>query len=968
MESLMNALATRLFVTASIAQGAITCAVALAVGALAALPHPAAASTVSVTGSGSNKTFTYTAGTGEANVLEIARELPGEPNEEWRIFDPGAVIVPGPGCEVRPSLGIWCQRAASAVIDLKDLDDTIQNGPPPVSAQVFGGEGKDLLTGSDEADTLSGGPGNDEIRDGLGADTTGGGAGDDLFFNFGGADDIIGGEDEDTVAYGERSGVSRTAPVSASLDGLANDGETGEGDDIGSDVENLIGGNGNDVLVGDDDANELSGDFDGYYASGSDQLDGRGGADVLVGGGGDGDVLTGGSGDDDLLDERGSTTLNGGTGADRLRAPVGSPQGSVFAGGDGTDTLTYELNFFPVDVTLNGAPDDGGPPGGPQGTDDVESDVENLIGTDDADRLVGSDAANTLDGNGGADVLQGQGGRDTADFSRRTTPVEVTLDGVSDDGEAADGANVGVDIEDVVGGASNDTLTGSSGQNGLYGGPGEDTLDGGSGPDLLDGGLGDDLVDYSGRQMRVTVDLDDAVGDDGQAGETDTVMATENARTGSGDDDLTGNGADNVLDGGPGGDVMRGLAGTDRVNYSSRSGPVVADLDGEPADDGESGEHDSLAADLEELSGGSADDWLIGNGLANMLSGGAGDDVLDGDLGADILEGGSGNDVGDYSTRDAGVNVDLDGESGDDGEPGEADTAGSDIEDIWGGSGGDQLTGNASDNLIDGGLGADRLSGLGGFDAADYSQRAAAVTVDLDGQAGDDGEAGEGDGVMADIEDLLGGTGNDTLIGDGAENFLIGGAGDDQLEGGGGEDLLDAGAGDDNLRSRDGEIDDDLCGDGRDVAVADADDVVQACESVELPTVVIPPMSVLDKLPPPASARFRRTIELLGALRRGLSGTVRSGEAGTVLATAEVSPRTARALGLLARRRVVVARGRAVVRRPGTTRLTLRFTTRAKRKLRRARRVPLTVRIVVRDRAGNATALVRKVTLKRRRR
>ena len=78
---------------------------------------------------------------------------------------------------------------------------------------------------------------------------------------------------------------------------------------------------------------------------------------------------------------------------------------------------------------------------------------------------------------------------------------------------------------------------------------------------------------------------------------------------------------------------------------------------------------------------------------------------------------------------------------------------------MLGGSGNDVLTGNASDNLLAGGLGSDELNGLAGFDTVDYSERTICVTVDLDGAPADDGEAGEGDTVAADVEAVRGGSG-----------------------------------------------------------------------------------------------------------------------------------------------------------------------------------------------------------------
>jgi Ca2+-binding RTX toxin-like protein len=63
--------------------------------------------------------------------------------------------------------------------------------------------------------------------------------------------------------------------------------------------------------------------------------------------------------------------------------------------------------------------------------------------------------------------------------------------------------------------------------------------------------------------------------------------------------------------------------------------------------------------------------------------------------------------------------------------------------------------------------------------------------VDLDGEVGDDGEAGEGDTASADTEEVFGGSGSDVLTGNGAPNVFRGGLGGDAILGGGGIDLVD---------------------------------------------------------------------------------------------------------------------------------------------------------------------------------
>ena len=76
---------------------------------------------------------------------------------------------------------------------------------------------------------------------------------------------LAGGAGTDLAEY-----AARTVAVTASIDGGANDGASGEGDDIGADVERIRGGSGDDTLSGDANANLL------YGGGGNDALAGRG--------------------------------------------------------------------------------------------------------------------------------------------------------------------------------------------------------------------------------------------------------------------------------------------------------------------------------------------------------------------------------------------------------------------------------------------------------------------------------------------------------------------------------------------------------------------------------------------------------------------------------------------------------------------------------------------------------------------
>lgn len=96
-----------------------------------------------------------------------------------------------------------------------------------------------------------------------------------------------GGPDADTVTYAVRTGA-----VTVTLDGTANDGLVGEGDNVQGSVENIIGGFGADTLTGNGSSNVLIG------GPGNDSLFGKLGADTFLMRDGSADTADGGQGTD----------------------------------------------------------------------------------------------------------------------------------------------------------------------------------------------------------------------------------------------------------------------------------------------------------------------------------------------------------------------------------------------------------------------------------------------------------------------------------------------------------------------------------------------------------------------------------------------------------------------------------------------------------------------------------------------
>ncbi|MGO4126825.1 hypothetical protein AB4Z01_20655 [Inquilinus sp. YAF38] len=502
------------------------------------------------------------------------------------------------------------------------------------------------------------------------------------------------------------------------------------------------------------------------------------------------DVLTGGAGGDSLY---------GGAGADQLD------------GGAGFDLARYDNAAAGVVANLQTGVNQGDAQG------DVYTSIEGLVGSAFADTLTGDGGANVLSGAGsddvlaggaGADALDGGSGVDTADYSASSAVAIALGFGIGHGGDAE--GDTLTNIETLVGSAFDDQLIGSSLDDTLVGGAGNDTLFGRGGADHLDGGDGVlDITSYTDSTAAVTIDLSLGTGHGGYA-EGDTLSGIEIVFGSAFDDTLIGDGAanflcglggDDRLVGGAGADFLFGYnitvgdTGIDTADYSTSAAGVTVDLISGTGHGGDA-EGDRLTQ-IENLTGSALADRLTAGAGTNVLTGGAGDDALHGGAGADVLDGGAGIDQTDYRGSAAAVTVDLSAHTAAGGDA-QGDTL-TGIENLFGSSLDDHLTGDDGRTILGGGNGADTLVGNGGDDA-------------LAGEAGDDSLDG-GDGADrliggAGVDTIHGGIGNDSIDG-GSENdqvfgeagndSLAGGTGDDRLEGGDGNDVLDGGAGADTL-------------------------------------------------------------------------------------------------------------------------------------------------------------------------
>ncbi len=262
----------------------------------------------------------------------------------------------------------------------------------------------------------------------------------------------------------------------------------------------------------------------------------------------------------------------------------------------------------------------------------------------------------------------------------------------------------------------------------LYGTASDDTILGGSGDEVVFGRRGNDVVRAGAGDDRLFgEDGDDVLfGEDG-----DDLLAggdgNDKLDGGAGADDVRGEGGDDVLVASldADADLYDGGGGTDTLDLSETKAGTCVDLTAGTADGVETGA--DLVTGIEQVTGGAGADDLRGNAGANVLSGAAGDDILDGCGGQDEVHGGDGN---------------------------------------------DRLVGS-SDAV------ADILDGGSGTDTLDLSGTSLGVLVDLTTGKAVGVEIGED--LLSEIENILGGAGDDTFIVATQSAELCGGGGNDEF-------------------------------------------------------------------------------------------------------------------------------------------------------------------------------------------
>jgi Ca2+-binding RTX toxin-like protein len=290
----------------------------------------------------------YHSSSGETNRLIVSIRGGGD---FASVADPGARITAGRNCAALPLSQAYCialgnQRLPgffSFFATLGDGNDMLslsreshdgaftqiavlgEDGNDSLSvaratatqyAFLRGGNGNDVLTGANGPNSIIGDAGDDRM--------TGGPATDFMDLRGRGRDEVSGLAGEDVADLSKTT--TFTGPVFVTLDDVANDGQSGDGANIHSDVEEVLGAAGQkNTIVGSAAANIFSG------GSGDDHLDGAAGNDILQGWFGN-DTLIGGPGQDRLDGRDGDDVIFANDGeADTVQCGLGNDTAHVDA-------------------------------------------------------------------------------------------------------------------------------------------------------------------------------------------------------------------------------------------------------------------------------------------------------------------------------------------------------------------------------------------------------------------------------------------------------------------------------------------------------------------------------------------------------------------------------------------------------------------------------------------------------------
>ncbi len=265
----------------------------------------------------------------------------------------------------------------------------------------------------------------------------------------------------------------------------------------------------------------------------------------------------------------------------------------------------------------------------------------------------------------------------------------------------------------------------------------------------------------------------------------------------------------NIINGTVNNDTLNGTTGVDTISGLAGNDIIAGGAGTDSMDGGEASDLYIVAASADHAAAEFADTGSSGTDEVRFTSTTASSTLklYAGDSGIEKVVIGTGSAAAAVTTATTALNVDaslvLNGLS-------IAGNAGANVitgtgfaDSIYGYAGNDTLNGGDGDDAISGGAGTNKLNGGAGFDAVDYRDSVAAVTVSLAITTAQT-TGGGGIDTLSGFEGILGGSANDVLTGDGNANAIYGFNGNDTLNGGAGDDYLAGGLGDDDLNGGDG--------------------------------------------------------------------------------------------------------------------------------------------------------------------
>lgn len=312
---------------------------------------------------------------------------------------------------------VWHLHEESAEIVGQRLADYIANdlgfqGNPNDnnSVQDIFDNAQNMISGTDQADTLVGSSGNDTLDGKLGADTMTGGNGNDVYVVDNASDRVV--ETNTSTSQIDTVQASVSWTLGANLENLVLTGVSAI-NGTGNERDNFITGNAaNNVLNGAAGADSMSGGDgnDTYYVDNADDTvietnsnAAPGGVDSVH------SSLAAYTLSNNVerlyIDSTGAANGTGNALDNTLFAGAGS---NVLDGRDGNDTVSFERALSGVTVNLSTSAQQNTVSSGL----DTLKFFENLTGSAYADSLSGNSAANVLNGGAGNDTLVGGSGDD----------------------------------------------------------------------------------------------------------------------------------------------------------------------------------------------------------------------------------------------------------------------------------------------------------------------------------------------------------------------------------------------------------------------------------------------------------------------------------------------------------------------------------------------------------------------------